>query len=60
MAGRLVKYTYGVIACTGFDPLDPEHRQRSAKKQLSATGNFVLEAFAPILLKVSAVRPALR
>jgi len=53
VTGRLVKYTYGAIGCITFDASDPEHRQRSGKKQLSATGEFVLEMFAPILWKVS-------
>ena len=60
VTGRLVKYTYGAMACVDFDGSNPEHRQRSGKKQLSATGEFVLEAFSPILLKVSGAQPSLR
>jgi len=55
---RIAKYTYGAIAHISFDASDPEHRRRSRKKGLSATGEFVLEAFVPILLKVSNGQPA--
>jgi len=58
VTGRLVKYTYGTIACVDFDESDPEHRRRLEKKKMSATGEFVLETFTPILLKVSGIQPA--
>lgn len=60
VTGRLVKYTYGAIACAGFDQLDPEHRRRSEKKRLTMTGEFILEVFTPILLKVSGIQLAPR
>jgi len=56
VTGRLVKYTYGALAHVDFDESDPEHRRRSGKKRLSATGEFLLEAFTPILLKVSGIQ----
>jgi hypothetical protein len=55
VTGRLVKYTYGAIAHVEFDVCDLEHRRRSGKKQLSVTGEFALEVFVPILMKVSSV-----
>jgi len=60
VTARLVKYTYGTIGHIPFDVFDLEHRQRSEEKQLSATGEFILEVFAPILLKVGSIQPAPR
>ena len=54
---RFVSHTYGAISCIDFDSSDPEHRQRSAKKRLRPIGGFGLEAFTPILFKVSIVKP---
>ena len=56
VTGRLVKYTYGAITCVDFDESDPEHRRRSEKKQLTATGGFALEVFTPILLRVRSIQ----
>jgi hypothetical protein len=56
VTGRLVRYTYGAIAGIEFDNSDPEHRRRWRKKRLSPTGEFLLEAFTPILFKVKRVQ----
>jgi len=51
VTGRLARYTYGAIACVDFDRSDPEHRRRSKKKKMGVAGEFILEAFSPILIK---------
>ena len=51
-ASRIVRYTYGTLRSVEYDPSDPEHRKRSHKKYLGMTGEFQLDIFSPIVIKV--------
>jgi len=58
--GWVVRYTYGIPTSVDYDPSDPAHRRRSQKKYMGITGEFQLDVFSPILLKVPVLSFAMR
>ena len=51
--GQSVRYTYGTLGSIQYDPSNLEHRKRPDKKYLGMTGEFQLDVFSPIVLRVT-------